>query len=43
MEVVLITRDFQFSKEDIEKDVNFLNGEGFIITSFFTNKITGLK
>lgn len=23
--------------------VKYLNGEGFIITSFFTNKITGLK
>lgn len=23
--------------------VKYLNGEGFVITSFFTNKITGLK
>lgn len=23
--------------------VNYLNSEGFVITSFFTNKITGLK
>ena len=23
--------------------VKYLNGDGFIITSFFTNKITGLK
>jgi|SRR3989344_2738640 len=23
--------------------VNYLNGEGFVITSFFTNKITGEK
>jgi hypothetical protein len=23
--------------------VNYLNGDGFIITSFYTNKITGSK
>ncbi len=23
--------------------VKYLNGEGFVITSFFTNKITGLR
>lgn len=23
--------------------VKYLNGEGFVITSFFTNKVTGLK
>ena len=23
--------------------VKYLNGEGFVITSFFTNKITGAK
>ncbi len=41
-----------FYKEFKEKDileryllvaVKYLNGEGFIITSFYTNKITGLK
>ena len=41
-----------FYKEFKERDpferylmvaVKYLNGEGFIITSFYTNKITGLK
>ena len=30
-------------KQYLKVAVKYLNGEGFVITSFFTNKITGLK
>jgi len=38
----------EFKNRDLSEryllvSVKYLNGEGFIITSFFTNKITGLK
>ena len=44
--VLYFYREFK-SMEPLERyllvAVKYLNGEGFIITSFFTNKITGLK
>ncbi len=44
--VVYFYKDFK-NRDPVEKylfiSVKYLNGEGFIITSFYTNKITGLK
>ena len=44
--VVYFYREFK-DREPLERyllvSVKYLNNEGFIITSFFTNKITGLK
>ena len=36
-------KEMDFSERYLLVSVKYLNGEGFIITSFFTNKITGLK
>ena len=36
-------KENEVSEKYLLVSVKYLNGEGFVITSFFTNKITGLK
>ncbi|MEK6872208.1 MAG: PBECR2 nuclease fold domain-containing protein [Nanoarchaeota archaeon] len=36
-------KDMELVERYLFVSVNYLNGEGFIITSFYTNKITGEK
>ena len=36
-------KDSDVSEKYLLVSVKYLNGEGFVITSFLTNKITGLK
>jgi len=36
-------KDMRSEEKYLFISVKYLNGDGFIITSFFTNKVTGLK